>query len=174
LYVATLRPVKRHEDLIHCCAVLRDGGVNIECRIFGDGPDREKLEYLISQLNLTAHVKLAGHVPQEKLPEQFEWSDIYVHTSKSEAFAHAILEAQASARPVVLADGIGGIRDSVVPEKTALMVPVGQPQALAKAIMGLVKNSVARLRMGQAGRKFVIRNFSYDNFGQRFLDALFD
>ena len=173
LYVATLRPVKRHEDLIRCCAILRDEDVNLECRIFGDGPDREKLEFLISELNLTENVKLAGHVPQEKLPEQFEWSDIYVHTSKSEGLAHTILEAQASARPLILAEGVGGIRDSVIPGETAIMVPVGQPQEFAIAITELAKNSEARLRMGQAGREFVMHNFSYEHFGPRFLKALF-
>lgn len=174
LYVATLRPVKRQEDLIWACAILRQRGFAVECRIFGEGHDRGKLEALIDQFDLVGHVRLEGHVPQEKLPEQFGWSDIYVHTSKSEGLPHAVLEAQASARPVILADGVGGMRDCVIPGKTAIMVPVGQPEELATAIMKLAKDPATRLRMGQAGRKFVMQNFSYECFGRVFLKAILD
>ena len=171
--VGTLRPVKRHEDLIRCCSILRQDGIAFECCIFGDGPSREKLQALNHELRLDDCVLLAGNIPRRKLAKEFECSDIYVHTSERESFCHAVIEAQASARPVVVADAIGGIRDSVLPGKTAIMVPVGRPQELATAIMELAKDPTVWVRMGQAGREFVMKNFSYERFGPNFLKALF-
>jgi glycosyltransferase involved in cell wall biosynthesis len=173
LSIGTLRPVKRHSDLIQCCRILKDRAVAFECRIFGDGPDRQLLQNLIDTLGLGESVALKGHVPQERLPEQFEWCDIYVHPSESEGLGHTILEAQASGRPLVLADGKGGIRESVLAGKTAMMVPVGKPEEIAGAVLNLAAEPRLRAEMGKAGREFVMQEFSHKRFAKNFLDALF-
>ena len=174
LNIATLRPVKRHKDLIRACAILRQQGIDFECRIFGEGPDRERLEVQISELGLTENVILAGHVLQDKLPEQFEWCDIYVHASERESFCFAVIEAQASARPIVVVDSTGGIRQSTRPGVTAVTVPARNPEALAEAIMKVARAPCLRQQMGYAGRDFVTKNFSYEHFAPIFLKALFD
>lgn len=172
LSVGTLRPVKRYEDLIRCCHLLRQKNLLFQCCIFGDGPSRSKLQALIKKLNLDDRIFLRGNIPRKELLAQYEWSDICVHTSQRESFCYAVVEAQASGRPVVVADAVGGIRRSVRPGVTAILVPIGQPQAAAKAISHLADDTQRRLGMGKAGREYVSKTFSIEQVGPELLEAL--
>jgi len=173
LSVGTLRPVKRHQDLIACCDILHRDGINFKCLVFGDGPDRDKLQNLIDTLNLNAYISLENAVPRKKLIKKYEWCDIYVHTSQRESFCYAVVEAQAASRPVIATDALGGIRQSVRPGQSATLVPVGQPHRLAEEIKHLVDKPKLRTKMGQAGRKHVTKNFSIKKIKPVFLNALF-
>ncbi|MHC5060205.1 MAG: glycosyltransferase family 4 protein [Planctomycetota bacterium] len=173
LSVGTLRKVKRFEDLINSCALLRQRGIEFKCHVYGEGSDRTKLQSLIDRLNLTGHVDLKGNLPGEKLVKQYEWCDIYVHTSERESFCYTVVEAQASARPVVVTDSVGGIRQSVRPGKSATIVPVGKPQELAEALIKLANDPQLRFQMGQAGREYVTKMFSIEKTKPIFLEALF-
>lgn len=173
LSVGTLRKVKRFEDLINGCALLRQRGIDFKCLVYGEGPDRAKLQDLINRLNLTEHVNLKGNLIGEELVKQYEWSDIYVHTSERESFCYTVVEAQASARPLVVTDSVGGIRQSVCPGKSATIVPVGQPQELAEALIKLAKDPELRFKMGRAGREYVTQRFSIEKTKPIFLKALF-
>jgi len=172
LSVGTLRAVKRYEDLIRCCYLLRKNDVNFQCRIFGDGPVRSQLTALVDKLGLNTCVLLPGNIPRTELIAQYEWCDIYVHTSQRESFCYAIVEAQASARCVIAADAAGGIRDSVKPNVTALLVPVGKPAAVADAILRLANDPHRRIRMGKAGRKYVTEKFAIQRVAPQLLNAL--
>jgi glycosyltransferase involved in cell wall biosynthesis len=174
LCLSTLRPVKRLEDLIDACAVLRNRNIDFECRIFGEGPDRNSLTSQIKSLCLEDYVKLLGHVPQEELVSQFEWCDIYTHTSESESFCFAVVEAQAAGRPVVAVDAFGGLRQSVRDGETAILVPPRNPQCLAEKIIFLYNHPDQRLQMGLAGKKYVWGKFNMDVFQNNFITALLD
>lgn len=172
LCLSTLRSVKRLVDLIDVCHILNQKKIPVECRIFGEGPDRQLLTEHIQKQDLGNIVKLLGHRPQEQLADQFQWCDIYAHTSESESFCFAVVEGQAAGRPVVAADGFGGIRQSVRPDETALLVPPRNPEAMAEKIIFLYENPELRIKMAKAGREFVWKEFSFDTFQNKFIAAL--
>lgn len=76
-----------------------------------------------------------------------------------EGLPKVILEAMACGRPVVATD-IPGCREAVLDEKTGLLVPPHNPQALAQALARLIADKALRARLGEAGRARIISDFS--------------
>ncbi len=175
LNIATLRDVKRHSDLVKVARLLKDKGLDYELRICGDGPEKGKIEELIEELSVKDYVKLLGHLRQDKLVAQLQWCDIYVHTSESESFGFALIEAGASGRPIVAYDARGGIRESVISGKSAVLVRVGDIETLAEEIVRLSEDDDLRLSMGTIGREFVREKFSsFDRFAGDFVNTLLE
>ena len=77
----------------------------------------------------------------------------------------SLLEAAACGRPLIATD-VPGCREIVIQEKTGLLVPVDDPQALAEAILRLVRSAQLRIRFGVAARRLVDERFSADIVGK--------
>jgi glycosyltransferase involved in cell wall biosynthesis len=77
----------------------------------------------------------------------------------------SLLEAAAFGRPLIATD-VPGCREIVIHEKTGLLVPVDDPQALASAILRLVRSSQQRVRFGVAARRLVDERFAADLVGK--------
>ncbi|MBI4561325.1 MAG: glycosyltransferase family 4 protein [Candidatus Rokubacteria bacterium] len=93
-------------------------------------------------------------------------SDVVVHASTSpEPFGIVLLEAMAAARPVV-ATALGGPLEIVVPGETGLLVPPGEPNALAEAALFLLERPALRRAMGENGRKRVETLFTADRMAR--------
>jgi len=82
-----------------------------------------------------------------------------------EGVPKSLLEAAAFGRPLIATD-VPGCREIVIHEKTGLLVPVDDPQALASAILRLVRSSQQRVRFGVAARRLVDERFAADLVGQ--------
>jgi glycosyltransferase involved in cell wall biosynthesis len=82
-----------------------------------------------------------------------------------EGLPKSLLEAAASGRPLIATD-VPGCREIVIHDKTGLLVPVDDPQALAAAILRLVRSSQQRIRFGVAARRLVDERFSADLVGK--------
>jgi glycosyltransferase involved in cell wall biosynthesis len=82
-----------------------------------------------------------------------------------EGLPKSLLEAAAFGRPLIATD-VPGCREIVIHEKTGLLVPVDDPQALAAAILRLVRSSQQRVRFGVAARRLVDERFAADLIGQ--------
>src|SRR5882724_9213560 len=105
--VGRLVPFKGFDDLIDACAELARRRIDFVCDIVGDGPLRETLQAKIEQLDLSSRVKLLGSLSQAAVLEKLQAADIFALASTTDAqgatdvFPTVILEAMASARPVV-------------------------------------------------------------------------
>jgi glycosyltransferase involved in cell wall biosynthesis len=82
-----------------------------------------------------------------------------------EGLPKSLLEAAACGRPLIATD-VPGCREIVIQEKTGLLVPVDDPQALAEAILRLVRSAQLRIRFGVAARRLVDERFSADIVGK--------
>ncbi|HVN17916.1 MAG TPA: glycosyltransferase [Dongiaceae bacterium] len=120
--VGRLHAVKDHEFLIRACAQLRDFGLNFQCEIAGQGPERCRLGALITDLKLTNQVTLLGFIAPEEIVALYERGDVVVLTSRSEGIPLVLMEAMARAR-LVLAPAITGIPELVVPGTGFLYEP---------------------------------------------------
>jgi glycosyltransferase involved in cell wall biosynthesis len=87
--------------------------------------------------------------------------DILVLPTHREGFPGTVLEAQAAERPVVTTNATGAM-DSISPNVTGLLVPVGDPSALADAVIALMSDPPLARRMGRAGRERVCREFDQE------------
>lgn len=84
--------------------------------------------------------------------------DLLVLPTWREGFPNVVLEAEATGIPVVATHATGSC-DSVLPEVTGLLIPAGYPEAIAEAVIRLIRNPDERCRMGRAARAWVIERF---------------
>jgi glycosyltransferase involved in cell wall biosynthesis len=124
----------------------------------GDGPERLRLERLAARLRLS--VEFTGEVPHERVPDVLARLDVFAMPSTYEGFGVAALEAQAMEVPVVASD-VYGIPDVVEDGVTGILVPPRDVQALAGALLSLIREEQRR-SMGRAGRQFVARRYSWE------------
>lgn len=101
-------------------------------------------------------IRVLGY--RQDVPALLRAADIFVLPSHREGMPRSIIEAMLSGLPVVATD-IRGSREEVVPGVTGLMVPVGDPLALAHALSTLVGDRDMRQRMGVAGRRRALELF---------------
>ncbi len=85
--------------------------------------------------------------------------DLMVLATWREGFPNVVLEAAATQIPVVATIATGS-RDAVVPEVTGLLVPAGYPEAIAEAVLRLMRDPELRARMGSAAREWTIERFA--------------
>src|SRR5208282_3870652 len=124
LAVGRLHAVKDHAFLVRACARLRDGGLDFECWIAGEGPERHRLECLIRKNRLQDQLKLFGHVGQRQMETLYGRADLVVLTSRSEGIPLVLMEAMARGR-IVLAPAITGIPELVIPGETGFLYQAG-------------------------------------------------
>jgi glycosyltransferase involved in cell wall biosynthesis len=125
LTVGRLHAVKDHAFLIRACARLRDCGLEFECAIAGEGPERRRLESLIREHRMQDRLTLLGYVPGEQMDSLYRRADLVVLTSRSEGIPLVLMEAMARGK-VVLAPAITGIPEIVIPGKTGFLYAAGE------------------------------------------------
>jgi glycosyltransferase involved in cell wall biosynthesis len=157
---ARLSPEKGLDHLLRAVALLRDRDLRVDVLIAGDGPARPALERLTAALRLQDVVTFAGEVPHEHVPDVLQQLDIFVMPSTWEGFGVAAVEASAMELPVVASD-VHGIPDVVVEGETGLLVPAADEEALAGAVERLAMDAPLRRRLGEAGRRFVAREYAW-------------
>ena len=129
--VGNLYPVKDHATLLRALARLPAARVAIA----GRGDQEEPLRRLAAELGLSDRVHLLGL--RDDVETVFAAADVFVQPSLSEGLPLAVLEAMANGLPVV-ATRVGGIPEAVVDGKTGLLVPPGDPAALAAALAAVL------------------------------------
>lgn len=144
--VANLIAYKGHEDLIKAVASLSNPP---RIRLVGDGPERARLEALVSASGLSGVLQFEGTVPSAA--SLFAEAQFAVLASHQEGLPNAVIEAMAHGVPVV-ATAVGGVPELIENEVNGLLVPQGQPAALAEAIARLAGDSSLRARLGSAAR----------------------
>lgn len=144
---ARLEPVKGVRHLVEAAAAVRSKMDGLRLLIIGEGGERAALERLASALGLGGDVVFTGWRSDVRalLPAM----DVYVQPSLNEGFGWAALEAQAAGLPVI-ASSVGGLTDLIKEEKTGLLVPPGDPAALATAISRCLSDPLLRIRLGSA------------------------
>jgi glycosyltransferase involved in cell wall biosynthesis len=146
--VAALVPHKGQRHLIEAAALVLRHEPDARFVIAGEGELRPALERQIRDNRLEKHVLLAGFRPDVlSLHKAF---DIFVMSSVTEGLGTSLLDAMASAKPIV-ATATGGIPEVVVDGVTGFLVPPRDHQAMAGAIVRLLKDPALRERVGQAG-----------------------
>jgi glycosyltransferase involved in cell wall biosynthesis len=150
--VARLVPIKRHDDFLDAAARLQTRWPDARFLIVGDGERRAPLEAAARRHGLADRVTFLGW--RRDLDRIYADLDVVVLTSANEGSPVSLIEAMAAARPVV-ATRVGGVPDLVEHGVNGLLVPPGDPPAVADAITTLLADADRRRAMGNAGRKRV-------------------
>ena len=135
--------------------------------VVGNGPIKNNLAAYLEKLNLSSNFVFLGDVKENVLPALYNCADVFTLPSVQEGQGIALLEAQATAKPVVAFD-VGGVREAILEKETGLLTKPDSRE-LAEAILKLLSDRSLREKMGHKGREFVSDNFSWDVCAQRML-----
>jgi len=130
---------------------------NTVLMIVGDGSKRSELSSLSLELGIAENVIFTGQL-QDPSPI-LSIMDVFVLPSLREALGIAILEAMAFSLPVV-ATCVGGIPEAVIHNETGILLPPGNSEAMASALINLLENPAMRKAYGSAGKKRFLEHFT--------------
>lgn len=128
---------------------------SVRLTVMGDCQDRQyqdRLETIIRRCHLEGVVTFRYPVPESNLFTVFQEYDIFLFPSLYEPFSLTLIHAMAAGIPVAASD-VGGNREIVFPEKTGLLFPRADAQALAGAVLRLAANAGLRRELAMAGRE---------------------
>jgi glycosyltransferase involved in cell wall biosynthesis len=152
LFCAKLQPWKRPMDLLDAFA---DAALPESLLLFaGGGPQRAELETAAANRGIRQRVKFLGFVNQTQLPALYSAADVMVLPSSYEPFAVVVNEAMCCGCPVIVSDQAGAARDLIAPVRPDFVFPVGNTQALARALQSAFAD---REKLRDTGR----RGFAY-------------
>jgi glycosyltransferase involved in cell wall biosynthesis len=152
---------KGHRVLLHAFQQIVRSRPDARLVLIGEGPEREALQRLAQSLGIAQSVVMPG--VREDVPALLRHCRIYVQPSLVESFGIAAAEAMASRLPVV-ATRVGGLPELIAHRKTdaetGILVPPGDADALAKAVLALAADPARACEMGKAGRARVESEFT--------------
>jgi len=166
--VARFHPVKDHATLLKAFARVASARADTDLLLVGDGALRDALEQLCLDLGVTARVRFLG--VRDDVADILRAIDVFVLTSVSEAASITLLEAMASAAPVVVTR-VGGNPEIVRDGIDGLLAPRGDAEAIAEALLKLLENPLLAQKMGRDGAARANSMFRLDQTVDRYYDV---
>jgi glycosyltransferase involved in cell wall biosynthesis len=165
--VARLQPVKDQGTLIAAFAQVAAALPEARLVFVGDGPERPKLEALAAAPALAGRVLFLGR--RTDVADLLPVFDVFALPSLSEGLPLTLLEAMAAGLPCV-ATAVGVMPEAIVPERTGLLVPVGDVAALSAALLRILRDRDLGRAWGQAGQRRARELFDLRVMTRRYQD----
>ncbi|MBI4610685.1 MAG: glycosyltransferase family 4 protein [Candidatus Rokubacteria bacterium] len=169
--VAMFRGSKGHQYLLEAFEIVLREFPTARLLLVGDGIRRAWVESLVGERKLSRAVMFTGFRPD--VPDLLRALDCFVLASvRTEGVPQSLLQALATEIPVV-ASSVGGVPEVLEHEVTGLLVPSGDPQRLAAALLATLREPELARRRAKAGRELVEARFSRARTVDRMV-ALYD
>lgn len=156
LVARNLEPLYDNASALRAFALVKRACPGAVLLLAGCGPQREALLALAQELGVADAVHLTGRVENAAMPELYRCADIVLNPSLADNMPISILEALACGVPVV-STNVGGIPDLLEHGVTGVLVAPGDPQALAAAVLALLRDPARAAAMRAAGLELAQR-----------------
>jgi glycosyltransferase involved in cell wall biosynthesis len=169
-YIVTVGLLIRRKGidlLLDALAMLASMGETVALVVVGDGEERDSLENRAQEKGIAANILFVGKQSYEQTVALMKASAFFVLASHAEGLPLVIAEAMACGKTVV-ATAVDGVPEIVRHEHNGLMVPPGDPVALAQAIGRLWRDKAVRERLAQEAQKTAVENFSWQTIANRY------
>jgi glycosyltransferase involved in cell wall biosynthesis len=156
-------------------AIFQNQYPNATLTIAGEGPLLGQVQKLAHELNIQERVSFAGFISQEQLREMYYRSHIFLHPSQTgrdgnqEGIPNSMLEAMASGLPA-FATQHGGIPEAIENGASGVLVPEGDHEKLARALLDAAEDPELLFRIARSGADVVRKNFDLHAQAQRLDD----
>jgi glycosyltransferase involved in cell wall biosynthesis len=157
--VGRLVPIKDVPTFLRAARLVRDAKKTVRFALVGDGEERPALERLAAELGLLGAVTFAGW--RSDLRPVYGDLDVVVNASHNEGTPVALIEAMAAGRPVV-ATRVGGTPDLLGSGERGRLVPAGEPEALARAVLETLDDPQGACARSLAARAHVLHRHSLE------------
>lgn len=163
LFASKLQTRKRCVDLVDAFLQLstRDLARRPYLIIVGDGEERVSLEQKVAAAGITSSVRFPGFRNQSELPRFFDLADVFVLPSRHEPWGLIVNEVMNAGRAVVVSDDVGSQPDLITDGVEGCVFPVGDVEALTRALEHVLGNPETAANMGLRARKR-IRHWSFE------------
>lgn len=164
-----LEPIYDNATGLRAFSIIKHTFPSARLTLAGSGPERQALEQLAAGLGITDVVTFTGRLDNEGMAAIYATADVMINPSLADNMPISILEALASGVPVV-STNVGGVPYLVEHQKTAMLVPPQDPEAMASAILSLVNDDSKARAIANAGIETVQR-YTWPNVRDRLLSV---
>ncbi|MBI4787788.1 MAG: glycosyltransferase family 4 protein [Chloroflexi bacterium] len=174
LYAGRVIRRKRTLDLVYAFAKVAERMPSAHLRIAGEYDSEpaygERVRQQIAASGLTDRVEMLGGLSEHAIQREFEACDVLALPSIQETTPMVIAEAMAAGKPVV-ATPVGGVAEMVRDRENGFLVPVGDTDRLADALLNVLGDPGLRARMSKAGREFAAEHYRAASVARRTRDV---
>jgi glycosyltransferase involved in cell wall biosynthesis len=159
LIVGNLLAGKGHELVLKAFGRVKDSHPGLQCRIIGEGADRERFAGLAKNLGINDQVHFLGRRSRSEVAEAMRNCTVFALPSRYEGLGCVYLEAMASGKPVIACRG-QGIDEIIHHGGNGWLIPVDGLEELVQGLQVLLANAELRARIGQAARQTILDEFT--------------
>lgn len=156
------------DTAIRALAIASAEVPGLQLHIAGSGPLLASLQSLARELNVAGQVQFVGRLERSQVVALYRDADAMLNPARVDNMPNSVLEALACGLPVISTD-VGGVPFIVEDGRTALLVPVDDPQAMARAILRLRADAPLGESLRASGQREV-RQYAWDRVGAQWLD----
>jgi glycosyltransferase involved in cell wall biosynthesis len=167
VFVGRLVKDKGLPVLLQAWTTVKEQVPGVTLHIVGDGPLEDEVRTLAHHSGLSECVRFHGH--QQAVLPFLQTASLFVLPSYIEGLSNTLLEAMAAGLPVV-ATRVSGSEDVIEEGVTGLLVPPGDPIALAEAMTALLKNPARATAMGRNARQRIERSCGLESVVENYLN----
>ena len=177
LSVGRFIPRKNHRLLIEAWPRVLEAAPSARLVMVGRGPEREACIARVEALGVADAVRCPGYLDDADVAQLYHACDVFAlpngedANGQVEGFGLVFAEATSYGKPVIAGDS-GGAREAVRDGETGLLVPPGDTDALAAALVSLLEDGALRARMGAAGRARVAEELNWRRFADAVIEAV--
>lgn len=164
---------KGHQELIEAVSLLKERLPETLLIIVGRGSAKPVFERLVVEKKIQNNVLFTEFVPDEKLSIYYEQCDVFAMPSRGEGFGLVYLEAMAYGKPCI-GSNVDAAKEVISDGETGYCVDPDNIEELAERLFQLLTDSELRKKMGQAGQKRYLENFTEQKFHERFMRIIDD
>jgi glycosyltransferase involved in cell wall biosynthesis len=170
-FTSTLKPWHDTASLIRALPdILEQWSGQVHLLVVGDGPERERLVRLADELGVNHAIRWVGRVPADRVPLYINASEVCLApfpAGRDYFSAIKVFEYMGCARPFVTTQ-LGAAFDELVKDcQCGILVPPGDPAALAAAVLRLLCDPELRARLGSNGRRAALERYSWAKVAER-------
>jgi glycosyltransferase involved in cell wall biosynthesis len=162
-----LEPIYDNATAIRAFARVRRQKAGACLTIAGSGPDLAELKALAKELGMAEAVSFTGRLDNERMAELYNQADVMINPSLADNMPISVLEALASAVPVVSTD-VGGVPFLVADGESALLVPPENDEAMADAVLRLLDDVALRQSLAMEGLE-IVKRYAWPKVRERLL-----
>lgn len=141
--------------------LLKEAGYNVQYDIYGDGPDKAQVSYLIDKYNLEFEANYRGEVDNTTYKKKLLDYDIFLQLSHSESFGASVIEAQSMGLPVIISNS-DGLPETIVEGESGFCVDPNNSEEAASHIIDLFTDREKYYSFSEQGIRYSNANFSSD------------
>jgi len=172
LSIGAMIPMKNYPNIIKAFSYLPQRlRFSSKLTIVGDGPERKRVQSLISKLDLNRQVVIKRKVTERELERLYCECNFVVNTTVHEPFGLVPLEAALFCKPSIVSN-MGGMKEFVIPEKTGIVADPLNPEEISQSMRRLIENRDLTNKMGLKARERVVKKFRIEDSAKKVASIL--